>query len=140
MAKYCLIFAWERAHLGLQWIPSYKERVSLKLNFSPFDTEKIYNHILQRRLAFYSGSYLNQLLDPSQYNMYCICIQSYCPVWTTQCGVDSECFMQQCKITVHKQPWHICRYFVHHQLYYFKISSFSWIYETSWNRGWIQAE
>ena len=27
------------------------------------------------------------LHDPSRYNMYCIYIQSYCPVWTTQCKV-----------------------------------------------------
>ena len=46
--------------------------------------------------------------DLRQYNMYCVFIQSYRPVWTTRCRVDPARFMQQiypCKVTVFEIFW-----------------------------------
>ena len=41
---------------------------------------------------------LSMLHDPSRYNMYCTCIQSYSQVQTTQCKVDPASFMQQMQL------------------------------------------
>ena len=70
---------------------------------------------------------LLKLHDPSQYNMYRACIESYCPVWTTQRKVSTQQVLCNkscwaCRITLGKYidcptiKRHALGFFVHNNL------------------------